>query len=389
MTYRFQLEDSPGYTNLATDRQNAGMVAKGTVLLKAVSSVSDRQDYGSLIMMRSRPGAPLDRDELLSLTPYSTGSSPTDQPSDPFTSEINLSGFTQNLYYCGSGVNCKIDSPISESRPAKKITTSTVTGNFEEVMTINEGSLSESNIHWGWWQNPDHATTVGASDQVNDSEGLRNVFFMYEDFAQEANVNGEMYLPTTGITAYDVLDKTRLQINTESNGDQMTDDYWLDSATMSIDFGINTLKTSLKIAHIITDDSVHDHNQDTGSYGPGSGTSIDMDGTTQDVDFIYSKPVDVNGYTNFDRATGRFSVNQGFITSPPDSVPADTSGQTVFVSKKDDSLSIGAGSFSAIGAMMGVNGSHVGMGYKMAIKNVVPGGYEDTVSGMVLFQAQE
>jgi hypothetical protein len=371
------------------------MVAKGTVLLKAESSESDRQDYGSLIMMRSRPSSPLDRDELLSLTPYSTDSSPTDLPTDPFTSQINLSGFTQNLYYCGSGENCGIIVPLpelyNESRPAKKITTSEVTGNFEEVMTINEGSLSESNIHWGWWQNPDHATTVGASDQVNDSEGLRNVFFMYEDFAQEANVNGEMYLPTTGITAYDVLDKTRLQINTESNGDQMTDDYWLDSATMSIDFGINALKTSLKIAHIITDDSVHDHNQDTGSYGPGSGTSIDMDGTTQDVDFIYSKPVDVDvgGYTNFDRATGRFSVNQGFVINPPDSLPADTSGQTVFVSKKDDSLSIGAGSFSAIGAMMGVNGSHVGMGYKMAIKNVAPGGYEDTVSGMVLFQAQE
>jgi len=364
------------------------LLVSGTVLLRADSSSppppleSDRQDSGSLIMMKkTHTTFKAQQTELLSLTPYGydTDNSTFSQATDAFTSEINSeTNLTKNLFYCESGVDCDYDQHDYSVLTTKKITYSEIPGNFEDNITINAGTTSESNVHWGWWQDPDRATSIEADDIVNSAihSTPRFVFFMYEDLAEKANDNGEMHLPTEGITIYDVLDKSKLTINSEA-GEVVTDEYWLDSATLEIDFGTNKLDTSLKIAH---------RNDDSAA------TSKDMNGIDQFVDFIDSMTVDVdnNGRSDFDNKTGRFAVNQGFFHDKPTNSynrPL-TSGQTAFDSAKDVVYTTGKGSFSVAGAMMGVDGSHAGMGYTMAVKNATSNSHDDVVSGMVLFKAQ-
>ena len=392
-----------GYRMVEKISQSQGSlpnVAHGTVLLKAVSRedtiASDRQENGNLILLRSNQDEKFDLTEMVSSTPYNTNQYKTGFSADPFkttkagidernhkyvSDTLDENGDTKTLFYCASGENCFSwnGSASVEDRKTKKIIRSDYVGNFGEKITINSDTKSESTIHWGWWQNPHeakyHRDGAGTREIVKKSGtnpldvNSISSLFLYEDFAEMADMDGEMHLPISGTIDYEIMKNSDLIINA-SGGDAVSDEYYLSSASLEINFSDNGLNTEI---------------------GIGSKTNGD--------DFLTA-----NGSGILDQATGRFSATGGLegtgsfgfadntSTLPkPEDTASHGSGQLLGTSNQYLNQQINAGEFAAVGAMMGVNGSHAGMGFKMAIKDIPQVDengqtFDNTVSGMVLFK---
>jgi hypothetical protein len=376
--------------------------ASGAALLKA-NEATDRQVNGNLILLRSNMNVsdndPKGMTEMISLTPYSdrTWSGYRTAATDPFSVAPNTNlgmarsldenNNTTNLFYCASGESCyRNESTVAlVTRPTKKITISDYDGNFEQTAVINEGTTSESEIHWGFWQNPKqsiaHLQTAGAPDPdiihsdgsgTQDKDGdyenkelersSKSVLFLYEDFAEEGDSVGDMNLPQSGIMEYSIQENSPLIINTEF-GDRVSDEYFLSDASLEIDFGLGTNNL----------------------------TAI-IEVSEKDTNGGYINPISSSGSGTLDTGTGRFSVDGGYGSLVTFSGTNTDSGQEqVYSSQEEEGVEKSVGDFGAVGSMLGVNGSHAGMGFQMAVKEIDEDVYEfdNTVSGVILFRATQ
>lgn len=311
---------------------DADTVTSGTVLLRAETG-SDRNTggAGSLIMLNT-----LDNNTKMT----------AETPSDSVDGEQNWTYFKPVVGIDNNTIElsfvCSERSGTCENSNYIVDNSRGVVDTVEKARVINEGSMSESTVHWGWWSSVDDGGVFGYNDH--------NTLFMYEQYS-EYNGNG-MRLPTKGIIDYEVMESSQLLINTadevggtgQSNY-KLTDDYKLKDAAMEIDFGLinNNLTVSVIIEDVVTKELISSN----------------------------------IGTTTLNKLNGTFYINGGY-------------GLTEYPNSSIRQSGIAKGSFSATGAMMGTNGSHAGMGYKMAIEDIEDvNSTGDTVLGVVLFKAKD
>jgi hypothetical protein len=305
-------------------------LASGTVLLKAESG-SDRHlaNKGSLIMLNT-----YDNETKMQAQTPSHSATPEAQADDQFEAIVDANNNTTKLTFCkASGCDASIVADINYIEPFS-------VGN-ELTTVINAGTMSESTVHWGWWGQ------MASSAPLNIA--YNNTLFMYEDKA-EYNELG-MFLPTKGVIDYEVMESSQLLINAQTGTDfynspsyESTSLYELEDATLEIDFGLaeDNIKTSITIKNTDTDVSIN--------------SSLAV--------------------SSLNSLNGTFAVDGGY---------GFESGTT----NSTRNVGIASGEFTAVGAMMGTNGSHAGMGYKMAVKAINDiTATHDTVLGTILFRAK-
>jgi hypothetical protein len=318
----------------------------------------------------------------LSSDPFKTTKAGIAEVNHKYVSDtLDENGETKTLFYCASGEDCfrwEERAIADEDRQTKKIIRSVYDGNFEDSIKINAGTKSESTIHWGWWQNPYEAkyqrVGVNPLEVVNDSTespldvGSMSSLFLYEDFAEMAGIDGGMHLPTSGTIDYEIMANSDLIINA-STGDAVSNEYYLSSASLDINFTNNDLNTTIGIGS----------ETDGADFLTAYGSSILNANTGR-----FSVLGGVSG-------TGSFGFDDKTSTLPTPSLASSPgTGQLLGTSGQYNGQIINQGDFAAVGAMMGVNGSHAGMGFKMAIKEIpqveINGQtYDNTVSGVILF----
>jgi hypothetical protein len=328
--------------------------------------ISERYEKGTLIKMN--------RNNTITVAPYASSGGDyyleSEGYSEPNTPYYYADGIlvekigeeTNNIYFCEYGSSCNEDR-TEEIHAGQKITKSVSTSNFESSFVINEGTLDESIVNWGFWKTPNTNNDKNSADSYHYADAFdyndANELFIYEDTSDAPSFGDDFHLPREGVLDYSVQSASPTLYN-DSNDE--FNNYFLNTAdsSLSIDFGTNDVTTTLSFIEDIYD---------------GQQNVINTTGTGSLTD-----------------ATRMFEINKGVFSENVTNdwkdydYIDDNSGQKIMYSPEWDLTEfISRGDFNASGAMMGKDGSHAGMLYRVYLED----GNDDNISGAILFKANQ